>query len=211
MLKILVTTSALIALLTTVPETRPYGTQPGSPTEIGQSQPTTAPKLKRPGAGAPAVPGRAAGDQAAALVAPRTHLAATDKFLGRQQARQMLASSIIGQTVYDLVGNDVGSVKDIVVGKDGSMAAIVVAVGGFLGIGKQSVAVSTPAVSRTTDKDGKLRLVLNASKDEIDGAPAFASLADVDAKARKPIQLLLPAGDTLSPAPSAALASPSSG
>ena len=79
----------------------------------------------------------------------------------------------MGQTVYDGSGNNLGSVNDIVLDKDGKMAAVVIGVGGFLGIGQKNVAVSIEAINRTTDENGNLKLVLNASKDEIDQAPAL--------------------------------------
>ena len=60
------------------------------------------------------------------------------------KAEGHLATKIIGETVYNGTGEDaqnIGDVNDIVIGKDGNVEAIVVGVGGFLGIGEKDVAV----------------------------------------------------------------------
>ena len=59
-----------------------------------------------------------------------------------------LATAIIGETVYNGTGEDaqnIGDVNDIVIGKDGNIEAVVVGVGGFLGIGEKDVAVEYAA------------------------------------------------------------------
>ena len=48
---------------------------------------------------------------------------------------------MIGSTVYDVQNRDIGSVKDLVINKDGRVAAAVVDVGTFLGMGGKYVAV----------------------------------------------------------------------
>ncbi len=199
MLKTFVTASAVVALLAAAPALAVDAAQPANPAATsGQAQPKTAPLPLKPGAAAPAP---AAGGQAAAPADTNTQVAATDKFLSQQQDGQMLASNVMGQTVYDGSGNNLGSVNDIVLDKDGKMAAVVIGVGGFLGIGQKNVAVSIEAINRTTDENGKLKLVLNASKDEIDQAPAFTTLADLKAQQMQQMQPQPPAGGALAPAP----------
>src|SRR5258708_6052572 len=58
------------------------------------------------------------------------------------QSGELRAGQIIGSTVYDVQNRDVGSVKDIVLDKDGKVTAVVIDVGAFLGIGGKYVAVS---------------------------------------------------------------------
>ena len=51
-----------------------------------------------------------------------------------------LATMIIGETVYNGTGDDaenIGEVKDIVIGEDGNMQAVVVGVGGSSALGKR--------------------------------------------------------------------------
>ena len=201
MLKTLVTASAVVALLTAVPAIAQNGANPANPATTDQPLPKKAPQPAQPAAGTPAPAG---GNQAAAPTDTNKQVAATDKFLTQQQDGQMLASNVMGQTVYDGSGNNLGSVNDIVLDKDGKMAAVVIGVGGFLGIGQKNVAVSIEAINRTTDENGDLKLVLNASKDEIDQAPGFTTLADLKAQEQQQMQPQPPAGGALAPAPGAA-------
>ncbi len=206
MSKILVTASALVALLAAMPAVAQDAAKPAA---TDQAQPTTAPKLVKPGAGTTAAPA-ATGGQAAAPADTSKQVATTDKFLSQQQDGQILVSDIMGQTIYDGSGNNLGSVNDVVLDKDGKIVAVVIGVGGFLGIGQKNVAVSMAAINESTDENGKLKLVLNASKDEIDHAPAFVSLADLKAQEQQQMQPQTPAGGGLAPAPSPAPASPGS-
>jgi sporulation protein YlmC with PRC-barrel domain len=182
-----------------VPAIAQNGANPANPTTTDQPLPRQTPQPTLP---AVVTPAPAAGGQAAAPAHTNKQVAATDKFLSQQQDGQMLASNVMGQTVYDSSGNNLGSVNDIVLDKDGKMAAVVIGVGGFLGIGQKNVAVSIEAIDRTTDENGNLKLVLNASKDEIDQAPGFTTLADLKAKEQQQMQPQPPAGGALAPAPS---------
>lgn len=198
MLKTLMTASAVVALLAAVPAVAEDAGQPANSAASPDTPLKTAPQPLQPDVGSPAPSGD---NQAAAPADTNKQAAATDKFLTQQDDSQMLASSIMGQTVYDGSGNNLGSVNDIVLDKDGKMAAVVIGVGGFLGIGQKNVAVSIDAIDRTTDENGDPKFVLNASADEIDQAPGFTTLADLKAKEQQQMQPQPPAGGALAPAP----------
>ena len=69
---------------------------------------------------------------------------------------QILASSLIGQSLYNGSGEDaesVGDVNDVVLSQDGKARAVVVGVGGFLGIGEKDVAVDFTRVN-WVERDG---------------------------------------------------------
>ena len=86
-----------------------------------------------------------------------------------------LASMIIGETVYNGTGDDaenIGEVKDIVIGEDGSMQAVVVGVGGFLGIGAKEVAVDFAQLD-WAERDGDRWLVAPMTKEQLDAAAAY--------------------------------------
>ncbi len=54
-----------------------------------------------------------------------------------------LATNIIGETVYNGAGDDaqnIGSVNDIVLTREGKAQSLVIGVGGFLGLGAKNVA-----------------------------------------------------------------------
>ena len=86
-----------------------------------------------------------------------------------------LASMIIGETVYNGTGDDaenIGEVKDIVIGEDGSMQAVVVGVGGFLGIGAKEVAVDFAQLD-WAERDGDRWLVAPMTKEQLETQAAF--------------------------------------
>ncbi|WP_331819656.1 PRC-barrel domain-containing protein [Aurantimonas sp. A2-1-M11] len=51
-----------------------------------------------------------------------------------------------GKDVYDTAGESIGSISDVLVSEDGEVMAVLVGVGGFLGIGQKDVAVSMSAL-----------------------------------------------------------------
>src|SRR6202521_5398164 len=56
------------------------------------------------------------------------------------------------QNVYDRPGNKIGTIEDVLVAKDGKIPAVIIGVGGFLGVGEKDVAVSFGAL-HPTNKD----------------------------------------------------------
>jgi sporulation protein YlmC with PRC-barrel domain len=76
------------------------------------------------------------------------------------------------QSVYDPTDSKIGDVSDLLIQPDGKIAAAMVGVGGFLGIGEKDVAVPFEAI-KTTTKDNKVYLIMNTSKDALKSAPGF--------------------------------------
>src|SRR5690606_9354754 len=66
----------------------------------------------------------------------------------------------------------IGEVKDIVIGDDGSMQAVVVGVGGFLGIGQKEVAVDFGQLD-WAERDGDRWLVAPMTKEQLETQAAF--------------------------------------
>ena len=88
---------------------------------------------------------------------------------------QILASGLIGEKIYTSPNDDaetIGDVNDVVIGPNGAAEAVVVGVGGFLGIGEKHVAVDFDKIS-WVDRDGDRWLVIQASKEELEAAPEF--------------------------------------
>jgi len=76
------------------------------------------------------------------------------------------------QNVYDASDNAIGEVSDVLLDKDGRVAAVIVSVGGFLGLGAKYVSVPFNAL-RVTEKDGKRYLVMETTKDALMSAPGY--------------------------------------
>lgn len=94
-----------------------------------------------------------------------------------------LASNIIGSTVYNGTGDDaenIGSVNDIVIGPEGDVQAVVIGVGGFLGIGRKDVAVEYDLV-QWAERGNDRWLVVETTAD------ALKAQADFDRAAYQPM------------------------
>lgn len=55
-------------------------------------------------------------------------------------------SDLEGKPVYTVGGEDIGDINDVLVSQDGSVNAVLIGVGGFLGIGEKDVAVNMSAL-----------------------------------------------------------------
>lgn len=66
-------------------------------------------------------------------------------FLKSQGEHDWLASALIGRNVHDSQGNSLGDINDVLL-KDGQIRAVLIGVGGFLGLGQKEVAVSASAL-----------------------------------------------------------------
>jgi sporulation protein YlmC with PRC-barrel domain len=76
------------------------------------------------------------------------------------------------QSIYNRADKKVGTVKDVLVDKSGKITALIVGVGGFLGVGEKDVAVPFDAV-QMTNKNSKRYLVMDAEKDALKEAPGY--------------------------------------
>ena len=88
---------------------------------------------------------------------------------------QLLASSLMGENVYNSTATDaekIGDVNDVVMGPNGAADAVIIGVGGFLGIGEKAVAVDFDRLT-WVEKDGDRWLVVEATKAQLEAAPAF--------------------------------------
>jgi sporulation protein YlmC with PRC-barrel domain len=162
MLRKVVTATALGALLAT-----------GA---IAQQSPTTPPaSTTPPQASTTPSTSKAAGSQAV---------------ISEQKPDQFLASKFEGTDVIGTDNQKIGDVSDILFDKEGKIHALVIGVGGFLGLGAKDVALSmdsfevVPASSTSaggntsattgSSADGtNIKLKLSMTKDELKNAPDF--------------------------------------
>jgi sporulation protein YlmC with PRC-barrel domain len=96
-----------------------------------------------------------------------------------KHAEGHLASNIIGQTVYSSSADDaenIGSVNDLVLSPEGDVEAIVVGVGGFLGLGQKNVALEYDLIE-WTERDGNEWLVVQTNREALEALPDFDTAA----------------------------------
>jgi hypothetical protein len=120
----------------------------------------------------------AAAAQETPPAAPMTGAASNIGFIAAQEEGETLASSLIGSPVLNSENQSLGDINDAILDADGRLKAVVVGVGGFLGIGERDVAVPWQAVDVDHEDDGDLALSLAVSREQLEGAPAFESLED---------------------------------
>jgi hypothetical protein len=89
------------------------------------------------------------------------------------QADEMRASKLIGTKVVNTANESIGDINEIVLGKDGKVAAIIIGVGGFLGLGERLVAVNFDSIRMSRDSNNNLVLTVNTTKDILQNAPAW--------------------------------------
>lgn len=69
-----------------------------------------------------------------------------------QHADEYLGEDIIGARVHNQQGENIGSVTNLVIDKDGQVKSAILSVGGFLGIGDKHVAVPWKEIQVRSDK-----------------------------------------------------------
>ena len=87
-----------------------------------------------------------------------------------------LATEILGETIYNSTGDDaesIGEVNDFVLDQNGAIGAVVVGVGGFLGIGQKNVAINWDDLELAQDMDGNNRLVAAMTREQLEAAAEF--------------------------------------
>lgn len=94
--------------------------------------------------------------------------APTEEVKGAWNVRDFMRSR-----VYNMNGERIGDVNDILVDDSGRITAVIVGVGGFLGIGEKEVSMSTDQVKRMIHSDGQAYFTVNATKDQLMAAPDY--------------------------------------
>src|SRR5579859_2940377 len=84
------------------------------------------------------------------------------------QPDQMRANKIIGSSVYDRQNQNVASVKDLIVDKEGKVVDVVLSYGSTAGIGGKYVAVPFGSLKLNNN-----RLTLDQTKDQLAAMPQY--------------------------------------
>jgi sporulation protein YlmC with PRC-barrel domain len=117
-------------------------------------------------------------------IAPETR--ATAAFPVRQDARQWLGLNLIGAKVVSVTGQTIGRVSNLILDENGTVASAVIEVGGLLGFGSKSVAVTYQSLNIVRNKKGDAidHVTVAATKDDLLHAAGFKSLRQQTADAQ---------------------------
>ena len=88
------------------------------------------------------------------------------------------AKELLGKNVVNAVNDSIGTINDVRIDRQGKVVAVIVGVGGFLGIGEKDVAL--PYDQLTFFKDGNSSLIVGtgATKESLESAPEYRRPAD---------------------------------
>jgi sporulation protein YlmC with PRC-barrel domain len=125
----------------------------------------------------------------------------TSPYMSEMSEGQIHASDFLGMRVYAAADSgemteaegasdsweDIGEINDVIMSREGQVEAVLIDIGGFLGIGERQVAVNLDQVKFVSDsstEDGAdFFLVLNADPATLGDAPAFSAEESAEADA----------------------------
>lgn len=128
-----------------------------SPVLAQQAGTTNAPVVTSPAPGAPA----------AAVPGPNGQM------WYNSAGNTWRSSKLVGTGVQNAAGERIGEVNEVIIGNDGRVHAVVLGIGGFLGIGEREVAVSYDALNMTRDSSGNPAISVNATRAMLEAAPRW--------------------------------------
>ena len=102
-------------------------------------------------------------------------------YLTETPAGTFHADALTGNQVKSSVEDDedIGTITDLVIDEDGQINAVVVGVGGFLGMGEKNVAIEWDSLELTKDEDGENYVItVNASEDALEAAEEYSRNED---------------------------------
>lgn len=85
----------------------------------------------------------------------------------------ILASTLIGLDVHNLQNEDIGEIEDLIIDNGKTLRAVVVSVGGFLGVGDRRVAVEPGSLIISREQGGDLKAIANTTREDLKNAPEF--------------------------------------
>jgi sporulation protein YlmC with PRC-barrel domain len=87
-------------------------------------------------------------------------------------------SKLIGSTVKDRAGRDIGKIEDLMFGRDGKISYAILSFGGLLGVGDRYYVVPWSSM-RIERPDGKTMTVMldNVKKEDLEKAPKYTEKA----------------------------------
>lgn len=106
----------------------------------------------------------------------RSASAQKSDYVENKPARGFHADSLVGKEVKNQSSNDsVGTVSNLLLDHDGQIVAVIIGVGGLMGIGERDVAISWDQIERRVDSDDETTLWVNLSEQNLKDAPKYSS------------------------------------
>lgn len=161
-----------------IPEVMPDSAQPSEPAgPIPGDSSQVTPSPMQPGDSA-APPAQSS--EAPLSIEPAAPKAAdasgSGQFLSKQASDDVLATNLIGQSVYNAQDENVGDINDLVSDRGGKIVAVLIGSGGFLGLGEKDVAVRFEDLKLARDESDNVKIIADLNKETLAAAPDYETL-----------------------------------
>ncbi|WP_416140449.1 PRC-barrel domain-containing protein [Halomonas sp. HK25] len=95
-------------------------------------------------------------------------------FVTHKSAGHMESDDLVGSTVKSTAeeDEDIGSVDKLLIDESGQVTALVLSIGGFLGMGEKDIAIAWESLD-ITHEDDDLVIRVNATQDALENAPEY--------------------------------------
>jgi hypothetical protein len=100
------------------------------------------------------------------------------QFLARQDSSDLLATNLIGETVYNGQDESIGEINDLVTDQGGKIVAVLVGYGGFLGMGEKDVAIRFEDLRIVREDNNNVKVMADLSEETLAAAPDFEKLSE---------------------------------
>jgi hypothetical protein len=91
---------------------------------------------------------------------------------------EISAKALLNESVRNASNESVGDINDVLIASDGKIAAVIVGVGGFLGMGEKDVALPFDQLMFAKDASDDLIVSTSATKESLQSAPEYTKPED---------------------------------
>ncbi len=95
------------------------------------------------------------------------------EYVVTEATNSVYASDLIGQSVYGSTDEKTGDINDLLLDEAGNVTAVIIGVGGFIGLGEKDVAVTLESLT-ITSVDSSYRISIRATEAELESAPVYS-------------------------------------
>ena len=93
-------------------------------------------------------------------------------------ASDVSAKALLTESVKNAANETIGDINDVLISGDGKVAAVIVGVGGFLGMGEKDVALPYDQLVFAKDIGDDLVVTTSATKESLETAPEYIKPED---------------------------------
>lgn len=159
----MISTAALLMLA--APSSAQYSQEPGAaPTQPSQTQPMQKQPMQK---------GAQREEPRDAQAQPGASVTSERLEFYTPTGNDIRGSDVIGMRVYNANNEHIGEIDDVILADGKDLRAYVIGVGGFLGVGERDVALEPGSVTIQKQADGTERALVNATKENLENAPAL--------------------------------------